>query len=233
MDNASTFIQQKALKSKAHVQCYGCANYGHYKKECRSQKRVQYGDKGAKFAAGSHEKLLYTRTKGGVRTVMVIDSGASCHMMADKTLFSSVTSVEPRIIALGDGNKIHADKMGRVNVPTLESEHSTKSLVLNRVLYVPDLDTNLISCAALDMDGYTTYFGNSRCEIRLNDKVMCTGKLLDGLYALEPDPSQDSALVAKNHTEAEKLWHRRFGHVYKRTLKDMASRGNVAGMHFN
>ena len=102
-------------------------------------------------------------------------------MMAHKTLFNSVKSVESRIIARGDGNEIHADKMGRVNIPTLECEHSTKSLVQNRVLYVPDLDTDLISCAALDMDGYTTHFGNRRCEIRLNDKVMCSGKLLEGL----------------------------------------------------
>ncbi|CDF38468.1 unnamed protein product [Chondrus crispus] len=150
-------------------------------------------------------------------------------MMADKRLFDKIESVEPRTIALGDGNRIRAERMGTVTIPTLEHEHERKLLVLKRVLYIPDLDTNLVSCAALDMDGYTTHFGDGRCEIRLGNEVMCIGKLKGGLYVMQISPSRDSELVVIDHSKSgEELWHRRFGHVYKRTLKDMATRGTQA-----
>ena len=83
MDNASTHIEEKALKRKAQVQSYGCGKYDHYKRECRSRKRVRDDDKRAKFATGSHEKALYRNPRSNVSNAMVIDSGASCPMMDD------------------------------------------------------------------------------------------------------------------------------------------------------
>ena len=42
-----------------------------------------------------------------------------------------------------------------------------------------------------------------------------------------------SAYVAKVPTASEELWHRRFGHVYLRTLKKMKSNGKVSGISCN
>ena len=238
-----TGIQQTALKSKANIQCYGCGKYGHYKRECRSRigshvkgSHRSYSDRKMKIGDSfGQQRALITRTERTFTGSIVVDSGAGCHMMANKNLFNSLHETHPGTITVGDAYRLTATRMGSVLIP-LNLQGNKKAtgnnLTLNRVLYVPKLDTNLLSCYALDMDGYTTRFGDGKCVISLDGEVMSRAQLRDGLYILQTTKINDRAHVARTeqNVDANELWHRRYGHAYVRTLKEMPRKGTVHGM---
>ena len=82
-----------------------------------------------------------------------MDSGASEHMIKEKNLLFDIKETNPRIIFVGDGRKIQADESGSLDItlPTAE-----RKLGLTDAIYVPQLDTNLIFCSALDRSEYVT-----------------------------------------------------------------------------
>ena len=238
-------IQQKALKSKAHVQCYGCGKYGHFRRECRStastrlqekQSQGMHSDKRVNFSVDAHQKALLSRSETKALKPIVLDSGASCHMMADSDLFESLHDARPRTITLRNGSKLLANKMGSVIIKTATSGGEIGSVQPNRVLFVPKLDTILVSCAAIDMDGYCVHFEDGACHILRDADVSGHGHLQNGLYVLHTSVDNLRANLTRTapHTTstAEELWHRRFGHASIPTLKSMARRGTVSVMRF-
>lgn len=78
-----------------------------------------------------------------------------------------------------------SNAMGQVVLRGSTGKRShTHEILLNNVLYVPELDTNLLSCSELAKAGYSTCFKNDGCQILRNGKVFATGKLENGLYTM-------------------------------------------------
>jgi hypothetical protein len=50
--------------------------------------------------------------------------------------------------------------------------HGSFTLMLNDVLYVPSLRSNIISIASLEDDGYECLFENNKCTIKFNNVVV-------------------------------------------------------------
>ena len=75
-----------------------------------------------------------------------VDSGATCHMCNDRTLFVNFNSLaEPRYITLGDGHTVKAvDVLLRISTDDVE----TNKCKLQDVLYVPKLSFNFLSVVA-------------------------------------------------------------------------------------
>ena len=104
------------------------------------------------------------------------------------------------------------------------------------MLFVPKVDNNPVSCAALDIDGYCVRFEDGACHILRDADVSGQGHLKNGLYVLHTSVDNFRANLTRTapHTRstAEELWNRRFGHASIPTLKSMARRGTVSGMKF-
>ncbi|CDF32625.1 unnamed protein product [Chondrus crispus] len=207
-------ISQKALKTKAHLQCYGCGKYGHFKRECRARTTRHWTRKEhsapvntKSFDIGSKEKALLSREGKTSKKYAVVDSGASNHMMSDHILFDKIVNSQTRIITLGDGNSIKSNQKGSVYISAGGFDDNRKTLRLNNVLYVPGLDTNLVSCSALDRDGYETQFSKGLCTISMKDELICTAQLEDGLYILKYIVTEETADIAVGSTVGEELWH--------------------------
>ena len=83
---------------------------------------------------------------------------------------------------------------------------SGKDLVLRKVLFVPDLDENLISERQLDKRGFHLNTKNGRKVIGLNDVTYGIGEWSERhkMYRLP---------AAVCRTATAEMWHRRFGHV--------------------
>ena len=79
-----------------------------------------HSDKRVNFSVGAHQKALLSRSETKVVKPIVVESGASCHMMADRDLFESLHDSHPRTITLGNGNKLLANKMGSVIIKPLQ-----------------------------------------------------------------------------------------------------------------
>ena len=55
---------------------------------------------------------------------------------------------------------------------------------LQDVLHVPEFEHSLVSVSAMDVRGIDTLFGNGRCEMMRNDKVVATRTLNKSSYTL-------------------------------------------------
>ena len=77
----------------------------------------------------------------------IIDSGATCHMCNDASLFVELYNWEkPEEVTLGDGHVVKANGRGVVKIE-IECQRSqkVKNCVLQDVLNVPSLSYNLVS----------------------------------------------------------------------------------------
>jgi hypothetical protein len=81
---------------------------------------------------------------------------------------------------VADGREARVEAIGSLPVVL----HDGFTLLLNNVLYVLSLQRNLISVSLLEDDGYECLFGNNKCTIMLNDKVVGLAPRQGMLYML-------------------------------------------------
>ena len=70
----------------------------------------------------------------------LIDNGCSNHMKHNKSMFKEWCEITSSMIRVGDVKHIIVKGKGTIAIPTC---HGTK--LMNDVLYVPDIDKNLLS----------------------------------------------------------------------------------------
>ncbi|KAI0061978.1 hypothetical protein BV25DRAFT_1804481, partial [Artomyces pyxidatus] len=88
----------------------------------------------------------------------------------------------PRKVWLGDNRHILAHGTGRVPV-LMQARGRWNKVILQDVLYVPDLHGNLLSVSALARRGAVVQFLGKTCEILDKDGILtCEGHLEDSLY---------------------------------------------------
>lgn len=175
--------------------------------------------------------MLVRRTCTGADPV-AMDSGATCHMLNNQNLFPSMKKSYPRTVTIGDGSKLSSNKCGTGFITFSVDGGGNRSLQLDNVLYVPALETNLISYSALDKKGYSLRFESEKCTVMRNGERICTAYIEGGLYVVRSTHVDAIAHVSQSPTESEEMWHRRFGHVYLRTIKAMERDGTVSGLSF-
>ena len=89
-----------------------------------------------KNSGNGHEICHALKARLPMSTTYLIGSGASNHMVASKDLFSSLNIKEGPTIHMGDDSQIPAAGRGTIR---------EKLGVFKDVLYVPSLETNLLS----------------------------------------------------------------------------------------
>ena len=89
----------------------------------------------------------------------VLDSGASIHVCSNKSLFNKINNISNTSIKWGNTNKvIKASGIGDISLKFISTN---KAIILNNVLYVPELEVNLLSLYSLV---------NKNCIINFNNK---------------------------------------------------------------
>ena len=74
------------------------------------------------------------------KVAWIIDSGATCHMCNNKSLFMEYGSFKtPLKVTLGDGYEVDTIGSGVVMLNTVLNSGETKQCKLHSVLYVPRL----------------------------------------------------------------------------------------------
>lgn len=106
---------------------------------------------------------------------------------------------------------------------------------LNDVLYVPTISESLLSISKLCDAGYYVLFTNKRCKVFKNRKLVGKGYLWGDIDKINMSGTmKESARMANRPHDSEKIllidiWHKRFCHVNKTTLTDMAKTEVVDG----
>ena len=149
----------------------------------------------------------------------ILDSGASHHMTADKTVLhnfrTSYKAGVPTMVETANGARVPVQGVGDMHLSCIV-KGQVNSVTLKDVLLVPSIQQTLISLASLTSRGASVSFVNDRCIVSYSDKPVMfatrSSSQKHGLYVISTCMAVARAQFAKAH-ETPYLWHRRLGHL--------------------
>ena len=159
----------------------------------------------------------------------IIDSGCTCHMTYDRSLFVSYTPLSNATVEMGTTAKTKVEGRGDVFI-TLNLNGEPRKCLLKDVLYVPDFEYNLISVSTMDKRGMHSTFGGGKCRLSCKGETLATGTLGGSLYYLDV-MKPDDAVVHSANVATMTRWHERFAHVNTQGIASMASNNVVKGLN--
>jgi len=225
------FAKGKPQKFKPRPKCEHCRKPGHKSEDCwikfphkkpeKYQKKNQNSDESANNA--NTKCYAFTSQELNPKATWIVDSGASCHMTAQKELFQTYKPVCKKVY-FGNNQTLDAIGIGNVDIKTKEGTQ----IMLSNVLHVPGLHQNLLSVQAIAQQGHKITFVNQKCKIEQSGNVISLGNTVNNVYTIE------TALQAEVNNEKEediaKLWHQRFGHSNYKFLQNLSKSGSVLGL---
>ncbi|SCV74571.1 BQ2448_7600 [Microbotryum intermedium] len=208
-----------------------CNQKGHWAMDCKStsddpanseetptsQHRIGY------LAAS----LLAHSTFGS--NVYIVDSGATAHMVPDRSIFTTYHRTAPTQIS-GITGGLSAIGIGNVAFVAASGQPVT----LTGVLHTPSLDVNLLSVSRLcDTDDIRIAFTSTGLDIKKDGAVLARGtRINDGLYLLDADHTkcQHLALLSQAHPPVPLLTlHCCLGHLAPSSIQKMIAAGLLEG----
>lgn len=193
-------IQGKKQHSEQREKgCFYCGKPGHFRRNCQLLQQRRESDGEASGSAGGR-KQDGTKAKkaaevdnpmcfvaGGIRRkgCWYVDSGCSCHMTNDKTFFNKIDETVKVEVVLADGSTTKSVGIGEGYATCLDAGGKAHEVLFKEVLYVPSLDSGLLSVRKLTQKGLTVRFEASKCEIiDPKGKVAAVAERRDNLYVL-------------------------------------------------
>jgi hypothetical protein len=120
-------------------------------------------------------------TTKGDDSSWLIDSGCSNHMTTDLSIFRNLDKNYISRVKIGNGDFVRVEGKGAFAV---ETKAGTK--ILNNVLYVPQLNHNLVSVGQLMESGYSLLFDDGVCNIKdKNGVLLLSTKMLNRSFNVD------------------------------------------------
>ncbi|GJU43446.1 retrovirus-related pol polyprotein from transposon TNT 1-94 [Tanacetum coccineum] len=168
-----------------------------------------------------------------IKVVGWIDTGATRHVCADKSMFHSFRAVDNGQ-KLYMGNSATADIKGEGDVVLKMT--SEKELKLTNVLYVPEIRKNLVSGWLLNKFGFRLVFESDKFVLSKNQMYVGKGYAMNGMFKL-------NVMVVKNEInkmnssayliESSNVWHARLGHVNFNSLRRLIKFNSIPNCHID
>ncbi|GJZ72823.1 retrovirus-related pol polyprotein from transposon TNT 1-94 [Tanacetum coccineum] len=239
----SEYLAPKAgiVKQKFQGICYNCDQPGHRAANCKMPKRVNPRQANmvnddvdmiamvSDVCAMISEVNLVGTNHGG----WWIDTGATRHVCADKSMFHSFRAVDNGQ-KLYMGNSATADIKGEGDVVLKMT--SEKELKLTNVLYVPEIRKNLVSGWLLNKFGFRLVFESDKFVLSKNQMYVGKGYAMNGMFKL-------NVMVVKNEInkmnssayliESSNVWHARLGHVNFNSLRRLIKFNSIPNCHID
>jgi len=95
---------------------------------------------------------------------------------------------------------------------------SEKRVRLRNVLYVPEINTNLLSVAKITDHGYSVKFDKHGAIIYKNKEIKMTAVREENAYYVKSSIVRNETATATKDID---IWHKRFGHANKRIVEEM------------
>ncbi|KXJ74708.1 hypothetical protein RP20_CCG013114 [Aedes albopictus] len=227
--------EARAMKSQAKTSsgggaaaaekvCFFCKKKGHLRRNCRlylqkqsgeeKPREKQKGNPKAKQATTEHSSaVLFLVGDEHPESRWVVDSGASRHMTNQKSLYTSFVENGTPNVVLANGTTVKSLGSGDCRLSGVSGCGGVTEITLTDVLYVPTLNSSLLSVAQLTERGFSVAFMQKGCEIANNaGKVVATGDRSGSLFILRISESAMEAQCKQHNESCQHQWHRRFGH---------------------
>ena len=242
---------------KRNWKCYNCGKSGHFKKECplllvgngnqanmgESVTERRFDTEHVGWATTVNEVSVNNQTgnvtrvsKESLRNIWFLDSGATAHMACSTVGMTNFVSGKGTI-SVANGGTAEVFGKGTVKLTVrVENGKGNIDLTLKDVLYVPNLDKNLISVMELvDRNGVFLQFDKKRCTMVLwNGEKVVVGQREGKLYRYFG--SRTMILAEANIVSADiaiELWHQRLGHSSIERIQEMVRKGLVSGINLD
>ena len=175
------------------IKCFNCNKYGHYASDCKEPQKRKKDDDSVNVTTNV-EYALYHGASGISADTWIIDSGASNHICNRKEMFVSIRNYNS-VVKVGDGRKLQVPGIGEIDLEVeLDKPKRVIKLKINDVLYVPELNVNLISIGKLVAKGYLVSFDEFCCKIKLDNQAIIESlKNENNLYELNYEAHSESA----------------------------------------
>ena len=210
---------------RSDAKCSKCQQMGHEAIICKN--KMNQNEEEARVVDQEEEDHLFVATcftRMDSTSCWLIDSGCSNHMTHNKSLFKEWCEITSSKVRVGDGKHIAVKGKGTISIPTC---HGTK--LITDVLYVPDINQNLLSVGELVEKGYKVLFKNYYCLIKDgNGSDLFRIRMKGKSFVLNPlEEEQIVFLVNENTID---LWHKRLGHYHHQGLLQMKAKELVSGL---
>ncbi|KAE8729685.1 hypothetical protein F3Y22_tig00003435pilonHSYRG00123 [Hibiscus syriacus] len=142
----------------------------------------------------------------------LIDSGCTNHMTHDKELFRYLKPTNITKVRIGNGDYISVKGNGTI---AIASYAGTK--LIQDVLFVPEIDQNLLSVGQLIEKGFKVIFEDEYCLIKdANNQDIFKVKMKGKSFSLNPLEEEQSVFSLKE--DVTQIWHNRVEHYHHQGL---------------
>lgn len=230
--------QSKAAAIARKRICYVCREKGHQRDKCPSKKTVQsevgmncwslpQGNSNENKTPLSAKEARLSKYYAFVSSIhgyqpFIIDSGASNHMCCDEKLFDDLQLGACGKITIANGESIDAKGKGSIKL-FVGSEDDVIEMLLLDVLFVPEMNTNLISVEKITRKKFSVIFTGSFCFLRGNFGSKKIGKYSEGVYTLIT-PKYKCA-ISNMDVLCIHEWHNVLAHRNLNDVKKLSSLG--------
>ncbi|KAH9751211.1 hypothetical protein KPL71_014192 [Citrus sinensis] len=220
-------------QTKFQGKCYNCDKMGHKASDCRLPKKKREANVVENITQHVSDINLSTvisevNLVGSNPREWWIDTGATRHVCSDKGLFTSFEPVsnEEKLFM---GNSVTSEIEGQGKV--ILKMTSGKELTLNNVLYVLEIQKNLVSGSLLSKHGFRMVFESDRVVLSKNGMYVGKGYVNDGLLKLNvmtlKPTINNKATSSACLLESSNLWHSRLGHVNFNSLRKLINMKHI------
>ncbi len=225
---------------RVKLTCTYCGFNGHEAKDCYKRLRDERKGATANKASGKHEfdDPTYAFTAASVspqrkNTSWFLDSGASQHMTDQRDLFTSFEPVTSYWPVTGIAESLRQVKgVGEIRIRT-KIGGLWNDGKLSGVLYVPGLNTNLISVGAAADHGIISTFKKKKAFLTRNNQIIAVGRRTGkDLYLLDIEAiSHRQTNLSVSTPLSITTWHQRLGHIHEGAIRKLAQGDYVTGLN--
>ena len=223
--------------------CFICKRKGHLKRDCRiwltRMAELKKSEKGhiAKTAREEEDgttdnEVAFVVCKSDMSTnAWYIDSGATSHMTNNEHFFTSFDDTKENNISLANWQQMLSAGIGD-GYKCCQVEEKTSRIPVKNVLFVPSLDSNLLSVKQVAKQTNTLTFKEDTCTITKSNAVIAKATIKGDFYRLD---CTETASVAKQvqHENCIHLWYRRLGHRDPEAVKKLCAKQLAVGINID
>ena len=179
------FANKCKLPRIKDVKCFNCNEHGHYASDCTKPNRRRKEETANMALSKNMEFALQTNISKNSKNCWILDSGASNHICNKMEMFKSSSYFDSFVI-VANGKKLKTKAVGTIELDVELEDHKMVKLMMHDVLYVPDMEFNLISIAKLTEKGVLVWFDTNSCRLVLkeNFSINCM-RTENNLYVLK------------------------------------------------
>ena len=221
--------------SSGHLTRYCCGMKDHMKSGCYKRRKVECTfckqkshlvqacfkkTPGTKPGCLTSSLKLDRTSSEATERDLVVDSGSTDHIVVNKYWFTSIGEIDTTVTN-PDGGNIKVLGLGEVEVLAKDVTGRTKTLILEKTLYVQKYRTNVISVSNIIGNGHKIVHKkkNSFLCLKSEEKLPITRK--EKIFLLPTTPKENHHIVyLSRESNASKLWLKCMGDLNQRDMEN-------------